>query len=432
MVYDVIVIGIGLAGLSAALRLAQAGARVLILAKGIGGTHLDSGTIDVLGYDNELVTNPTLELEKFLKAYPGHPYAKAHSSIVPALEWFMRLMEGAGYPFVGDPNKNFLLPSAIGAARPTCLLPRTMQNGDLRKGGNLVVVGLRNLKDFYPGLCAKNLVRQCHYLGIDFNARFVTIKPPDLERADASPIDIARAFDRESFRSKIAALLRPLIGKGEAVGLPALLGLEEPASVWRDLESRLDTQIFEIPLLPPSIPGIRIFNRIESALREAGARIQLGFPVARAETSANRVISVSTLSATSLKVWHAQEFILATGGVTSGGIVVESDREAHESVFQLPIFGLTHDGPGFSTNYFESHHFSRVGLRVDEKARPINVNGDAVFENLRAAGGILAGAEPWKEKSGEGIALATGFLAAESIIDQGLAPDTSINLASAE
>jgi glycerol-3-phosphate dehydrogenase subunit B len=138
------------------------------------------------------------------------------------------------------------------------------------------------------------------------------------------------------------------------------------------------------------------------------------------------------LSATSLKVWHAQEFVLATGGVTSGGIVVESNREAHESVFQLPIFGLTHDGPGFSTNYFESHHFSRVGLRVDEKARPINVNGDAVFENLRAAGGILAGAEPWKEKSGEGIALATGFLAAESIINHRQAPETSIKLARVE
>ena len=48
---DVVVVGAGLAGLSAGVRLAEAGASVRVLAKGVGSTHLSAGTIDVLGYD---------------------------------------------------------------------------------------------------------------------------------------------------------------------------------------------------------------------------------------------------------------------------------------------------------------------------------------------------------------------------------------------
>jgi glycerol-3-phosphate dehydrogenase subunit B len=43
MAYDVIVIGAGLAGLTGGLRLAEAGQRVLLLAKGHGATHWANG-----------------------------------------------------------------------------------------------------------------------------------------------------------------------------------------------------------------------------------------------------------------------------------------------------------------------------------------------------------------------------------------------------
>ena len=47
--YDAVVIGAGTAGLVAGARLAEGGARVCVLAKGVGSTHLAPGTIDVLG-----------------------------------------------------------------------------------------------------------------------------------------------------------------------------------------------------------------------------------------------------------------------------------------------------------------------------------------------------------------------------------------------
>ena len=59
MSYDTIVVGAGLAGLTAALRLSEQGQRVLVVARGVGATHLAPATVDVLGYlGGEQVVSP--------------------------------------------------------------------------------------------------------------------------------------------------------------------------------------------------------------------------------------------------------------------------------------------------------------------------------------------------------------------------------------
>ncbi len=39
-----------------------------------------------------------------------------------------------------------------------------------------------------------------------------------------------------------------------------------------------------------------------------------------------------------------------------------------------------------------------------------------MLENVVVAGATLAGAEPWREKSGDGLSLATGYRAAELVL----------------
>ena len=50
--------------------------------------------------------------------------------------------------------------------------------------------------------------------------------------------------------------------------------------------------------------------------------------------------------------------------------------------------------------------------------RPVNGDGAAVWANLHAAGALVAGAEPWREKSGEGISIAGGYAAASAILEE--------------
>ena len=59
-----------------------------------------------------------------------------------------------------------------------------------------------------------------------------------------------------------------------------------------------------------------------------------------------------------------------------------------------------------------------AGLAVDDSMRVVDENGTAVYTNLFAAGGNLAGATRWREKSGEGIALASALAAVDAIVEE--------------
>ncbi len=133
--FDVVVLGCGVAGLTAATRLAEGGARVCVLAKGVGSTHLAPGTVDVLGHDpSGRVESPASALPGFVAAHPDHPYALIGvDAIEPALEWFAALMQRgpqSGYSYTGSLERNHLLPTAVGAIRPSALVPETMAAGD--------------------------------------------------------------------------------------------------------------------------------------------------------------------------------------------------------------------------------------------------------------------------------------------------------------
>ena len=69
--HDVVVIGAGLAGLTAAVHLAEGGARVLVLAKGVGATHLSAGTIDhVVNDTGAPATTDAIGVPSFVVSFP--------------------------------------------------------------------------------------------------------------------------------------------------------------------------------------------------------------------------------------------------------------------------------------------------------------------------------------------------------------------------
>jgi glycerol-3-phosphate dehydrogenase subunit B len=414
--YDTVVIGTGLAGLSAALRLAEAGQRVAVLAKGVGATHLAPATIDVLGYVAGPVEDPAGALPEFALANPRHPYRRLSVQLIrDSLDWFKARLSDHGYR--GGLDENFLVPTAIGAAKPTALVPETMAAGDLRQGGRFLFVGLRGLKDFFPAYLADNITQAPLPGEASVTTRTVELAPPLGDARDVSGVGFARRFEQAEFRESLLTELSEHLVPGEIVGFPAVLGLGGAREVWRELETRLGHPVFEVPTLPPSVPGLRLFETMTAALRREGSRLVIGSTVAGAEANGTRLEGVVAHTAGRPLTYRARSFVLATGGFASGGLHLDSSGTVRETVFDLPVAGLPGpDEPRFDPGYFEDHALSRAGLSIDEKMRPLSDGDRPVYENLYAAGAILGGAVPWREGSGNGLSLASGYAAASAIL----------------
>jgi glycerol-3-phosphate dehydrogenase subunit B len=283
-----------------------------------------------------------------------------------------------------------------------------MAGGDLREGGRFVFAGLEGLKDFYPAYLAANLSDVARV-----SARAIEVAPPLGSEADVSSLGFARRFDEPAFRD---AVIRGLVGRiepDERVGFPSVLGLRRTRDVWRELEARLERPVFEVATLPPSVTGIRLYEAMTAALKQAGGRVIIGQTVVGAEIAGGRVEGVVAHAGARPTTHRARSFVLASGGLAAGGIRIDSYGKIREAVFDLDLAGVPAAGgrPRFLPAYLEEQPIDRIGLEVDEQLRPTDADGAPRYENLHAAGATLAGAVPWREASGNGISLATGWAA---------------------
>ena len=417
MTFDVVVIGAGLAGLTSALCVALAGRRVLVVARGAGSLHLGGATIDVLGYAPERVDSPATTLASFVTTNPDHPYARIGiESLSASLEWLTS--QGELGRFTGNLERNLLLPTAVGSVKPSAVVPEAMAAGDLRAEPRLVVAGFRQLKDFYPAYVAANLS------AAGFEARGVTLDvalPAPLDReADVGALGFARSFEDREFLKAVMVALESHVGTADAVGLPAVLGRNPTTTVQRELADGLGCDVFEIPTLPPSVPGIRLYEALSTAVRSAGGRIIVGPKVMGSQASRTRLEAVEADVGARVATYRAGAFVLATGGVSAGGIAMDSRWRISETVLDLPLANVpSHGSARFEPEYFARQPVAKVGVDIDQDCRPIN-NGEPVYANLFAAGATIGGAEPWREKSGNGLSLATGWRAGQSILNGGL------------
>jgi glycerol-3-phosphate dehydrogenase subunit B len=413
LTFDTVVIGAGLAGLTAALRLSDEGQKVVVLAKGVGSIQLGPATIDVLGYAPDLVESPWRALPGFLADHPDHPYAVLGRDVVSdAIAWLVERLDALDY--IGGLERNLLLATPVGVLKPTAAAPRSMAAGDLRADARVTVIGLRELKDFFPAYLADNLAGDARP-GI--SARVVEVRVPAGE-ADVTPLGFAQRFDDPQWRKAVIADLQGRVDERDALGFPAVLGFFDHATAWEELRDGLSGRVFEIPTLPPSIPGMRLFRAFKDALRARGARLVVGAEVRAFTGSAGRVDAVTTFAAGRTLDYRGRRVVVATGGFGAGGLEMDSRWQVREPIFGLPVTGVP-PAPDerFGADVFGEHRMSRAGIAVDGGLRPVDTNGEPLFTNLHVAGAMLAGALPWREKSGDGISLASGYAAAGKVLE---------------
>lgn len=405
---DVFVIGAGLAGLSCAAELAEAGASVFVAAAGMATTHWTHGGLDVAAPPG--ASSPRDGIRR-LAGTEAHPYRRLAPDADAAVSAHLARANAAGLAYAGSLDSPLVpVPTAIGALRRAAIVPLA-QAGALDPWGpsGLVVVGFRRFPDAWPAYAARNLASAAWPDGPS-DVRAVEVDLPAIDGfRNVTPHDLARLFDDPGWRHRALAAVAAALPAGDwRVGMPAVLGLEHHEEAHAEAESVMGHRVFEIPSLPPSVPGLRLFESLRRRIAAAGGRIQIGFEVVSIERDGPRIAAIHTEAASRTLRLVGEAFVLATGGIAGAGIRALPDGMLRERVFGLPVVAPPRES-WFSDDPLAPHPLEAAGIEVDDQLAP------AELENVRVIGSALAGMRYLHERCGDGVALASAHRAARSL-----------------
>lgn len=387
--YDVIIIGAGVSGLTAGAFLSGEGLKVALVTTGEPTACLSTGCIDVCSQD----VNPLLGISLLPEQHPFHLVST--ETIRQALDNFQQILSAMGMPYTGSLEKNRLVLSALGSFKTTSLTPVSMQASPQNIDEKIHIVTFSGLKDFYPGYIISHIK----------NASFSTYNA-----GVSTTMGIAANFEDASFLEAFILWLEKQRIREDKIAFPAVLGLESAAAIVQEIEYRLERPVFEIPTIPPSMPGRRLFNCLKDHFRRKGGMIYWDWPVVGVEKTGRQIEAVMASSQGRPVSLNAKAFILATGSFVGGGLWAKRDI-IMEKVFQLPVFVPGEREQWFDSDYFSVNHgIGEAGIEVDSSFRP----RDCSWDNIFVCGSILAHTKALKNGCGHGFAMATGLAAAQS------------------
>ncbi|RAJ05972.1 glycerol-3-phosphate dehydrogenase subunit GlpB [Aeromonas salmonicida] len=422
MKFDSIVIGGGMAGLSAALRLAEAGQKTLLMASGQSALHFSSGSIDLL----ETEGDPRAALPAFMAEHPDHPYSKVGlTNIEASLADLQRHCHEQGLPlFRQETNHQRLTP--IGTLKSTWLSPHTCAcQTDAPAPDAILLATLEGFRDFHPALAAANLATHPRFA----NCRIMTgeIRLPQLAEFSRNPhefrsADIARLFDKQKgdqpdLLADLAREICRMVHESSDPGcrhvvLPACLSLGLVGPRLAELEKRTGCTIKEVATMPPSLIGMRMQEALKRRFQALGGTFLTSERVLGARYEGDKVLGVHSQNGDD-QLFEADHFVLASGSFFSRGLESRL-RGIREPIFDADVLSLEERDAWAGRRLFDHHPFMGFGVKTDDKLRVLR--GGKPLTNLYGAGSLLAHYDPIKEGSGSGVAVATGWQAAGHIL----------------
>jgi glycerol-3-phosphate dehydrogenase subunit B len=419
--FDVAVIGAGMAGMAAALFAAERGLSCIQIGNG-GGLLFASGLLDLLGVhpvaERRLWQSPYEALAALSGEQPEHPLARVDApSIRSAFETFVAALCAAGleYAPLGDRNRNVL--TSIGTIKTTFGVPRSMVAGVDALDARLpcLLVDFRGLREFSARQIAATLGDRWPGL------RHQRIEFPGYEGApELYAAHLARALETGETRKRTIALVKPLLGDAQVVGLPAVLGLARASEVHAAFEAGLGVPVFEIPTMPTSVPGLRLLAALEAVVSARGVRRRhqasvraLGFDGdgGMAKLDLDGVPGGERVC--------ARAVMLATGRFSGRGL--SADRvQVRESILGLPAHQPASREAWHQRDFLDpsGHAINRAGLAIDDAWRPLDAHGKPAWPRLFAVGSILAHQDWMRSKCGSGLAIATAWAAMDQVARQ--------------
>jgi glycerol-3-phosphate dehydrogenase subunit B len=290
-----------------------------------------------------------------------------------AMGFFCDFTDFAGCCFKGGLGETRHIPTILGSFQTVSLAPFYLWNGDPATVSQVAVVGIRGLASFDSNFVAERLAY--HASKLERGSKYVSceIALPLEEGTVPGTLQFGNRYDRDYlFRMQVRNALRPIASKANLIIIPGMLGLKSGPEEIGWLETELDCLICELPTLPPSVPGMRLFNRLVTRLRKVGVEFFTGFPI--------------------------QE-LLIEGGQCDGLLVEAPARPLRLSADSV----ILATGP-FSAKLLGS---SLSGFNRDH--RPVDSKGGVIADNLFGAGAIL---HKNSAQGGNAAAILTGYMGA--------------------
>jgi len=412
---DLLIIGAGVAGTAAALFSAPKGISTAVV--GIASQlRFASGLLDLLGVHpvtgKSIRTDPWAAIRSMDSAMPKHPYARIHTDVIrSAFAEYMAALAEAGLHYRFHPNENTMVMTSVGTFKTTYAVPAGMWPAVavFSEKRPCLIVDFEGFKGFSANHCSCSMAKH-HPIK---TARISISSLP----GDFYPESIAREFESAEFRSHVVRSIRPHLDGIAAVGLPAVLGVAESEKVRMDLEQQLAVPVFEIPTLPPSVPGLRLETALEKQMSKWGVLSLLQQKVLSAQYLPGGGFQCRIGRSEPEITVHSQGVLLATGRFFGKGLA--ADRKGlRETVLNLPVFQPESRNRWHHQDLFhpEGHPINQAGLEVDNDFHPLGTNGKPVYPMLFAAGGILAHQDWMRMKCGTGMSLATAYTAVNSFL----------------
>jgi glycerol-3-phosphate dehydrogenase subunit B len=414
--YDLAIIGTGMAGMAAAVFAANRGISTVIVGS-LGESWFTGGLIDLMGIhpieNGTRWHDPWAAIDAVAKDIPGHPYARlCKEDIKAALQEFYTFLGDAGLPYRFQDGRNSDLITAFGAVKTTYGVPQTMWPGvtAFARKAPCLIVDLQGLKGFSAHLLVERLKSEWPAL------KALSIPSIYGDRFhEINPVPLAHDLESAAYRQRLADLIRPHVKDVEFVGLPAVLGINQADRVAQAIAELLGRPVFEIPVMPPSIPGMRLKETFLRFLPDRKVQCLFQKLVLNAVPTSDGSFLLDVGGTEQETEIRADGVLLATGRFLGGGL--QSDHEGlKESIFNLPVFQPEIRSRWHSDRFFEpgGHAVNRAGLETDALLRPLDADGSAAFEKLFAAGIILAHQDWTRMKCGSGLSVATAYAAIKS------------------
>jgi glycerol-3-phosphate dehydrogenase subunit B len=417
---DLVVIGAGLAGMAAALFAADRGFKTILVGSTVGEILFASGALDLLGiYPVEQQNrweNPWAGINSLIQDCPEHPYGRLGlENIRNGWNKFLDILHRADLFYRGWPERNVCLATCAGTVKITHQVPETMWSGvvGLKEKLATLMVDFEGMKDFSAVQMVKTL--RSRWPGL----RAQRLKfPYPLKGVDRQNVFMAEALRSPEVRARMADTLKSSLEGEELVGMPAILGLRQSQAVAAELADQIGVPVFEIPTMPPSVPGLRLKDAIEQELLRCSAVLMQGKRAVTINQNGRKCVSVVVHSEQSRETLETRGIVLATGRFLGGGLVADGST-IREALLDLPVHQPSKRQDWHLHSFLDprGHPVNRAGLEVDDFLRPLEADGRCACENLFVAGSLLAH-QDWKRmKCGSGLAVATAYGAVRSFIN---------------